>query len=72
MIEGKTIASLIGSLMVGIVGAGTVGMNQNSSLEQKKDLKFASFESLCKEQLAACETRYTNAQEKLDACYSRP
>ena len=69
-IDNKLIASIVTALAIGGAGSGLVGFNKNSQLEEKKDLKFASFEELCKDQLAACESRYTISQENLAACWA--
>lgn len=69
-IDNKLIASVITALAIGGAGSGVVGFTKNAELEEKKDLKFASYEDLCREQLAACEARYTQSQEKLATCWA--
>ena len=76
-ISNQVIGTAITALLMGGVGAGGIGFAKNSSLtqanvqtEEKKDLKFASFEELAKDQLAACESRYVTCQEQLAACWT--
>ena len=69
-IDNKLIASVVGSALAAVLATGAVGINRTSALEEKKDLKFASFETLCTDQLAACESRYTLSQENLAACWA--
>ncbi len=69
-IDNKLIASVITALAIGGAGSGVIGFNKNNQLVEKKDLKFASFEELCKDQLAACEARYAVSQESLAACWA--
>ena len=69
-IDNKLIASVAGSALAAVLATGAVGINRTSALEEKKDLKFASFESLCKDQLASSEARNVACQESLAACWA--
>ena len=69
-IDNKLIASVVGSALAAVLATGAVGINRTSALEEKKDLKFASFEELCRDQLAACEARYTTSQGQLAECWA--
>ena len=69
-IDNKLIASVVGSALAAVLATGAVGINRSSALEEKKDLKFASFEELCRDQLAACESRYTTSQGQLAECWA--
>lgn len=75
-ISNQVIGTAVAALLMGTVGAGGIGIVKNSQLteantqtEEKKDLKFAAFEDLAKDTLAACETRYNICQESLAACW---
>ncbi len=76
-ISNQLIGTVVTGLLMGGLGAGSIGFVKNSQLaqanvevEEKKDLKFASFEELCRDQLEACEIRYAKAQEQLISCYT--
>ena len=77
-ISNQVIATAVGALLMGGVSAGGIGIVKNSQLtqanvqvEEKKDLKFASFEELAKDQLAACENRYVTCQSQLVECWAK-
>ncbi len=76
-ISNQVIATAVGALLMGGVSAGGIGIVKNSQLtatnvqvEEKRDLKFASFEELCKDQLAASEARYVTCQGQLAECWA--
>lgn len=75
-ISNQLIGTIITGVLMGGVGAGSIGFVKNNKLtevavavEEKKDLKFASFETLCKDQLAASEARYDRCSEQLASCW---
>ncbi len=76
-ISNQVIGTAIAAVLMGGASAGGIGLVKNSQLsaanvqvEEKKDLKFASFETLCKDQLVASEARYTQCQESLASCWA--
>ncbi len=69
-IDNKLVGSVIAAALFAGGGSSLLGMTKLSTQEEEGQIKFASYETLCKEALAACEERYAKSEDRLQACWA--
>ena len=69
-IDNKLVGSVIAAALFAGGGSSLVGLTKLSTAEQEGEMKFASYETLCREALEACEVRYAKSEERLQACWT--